>query len=366
MAFIGPNIFCCPSIFTSFSARDWTSLSESFYFTLDSLTCAMHKCRCVRRRGPSSFQFGLDTIRWRWRYAIRRRWGDDTSRSGGTFDGRARTGWLVERRGEEREAGAGPRHCSSTFSWRRGPAASESESARSDFFVYTLLVLPLPLLVAAAQLTRMQQRSTDAIAPRAARPLPHPYDEQGERALWDESSNPRDCPARCDYEARLPGPTLLRRTTAMDIPIPTTSASATRRKKAVTKVEDGASGLSSTAILCAARTHHGAYEDRRRATSGEHYGTSLCTPATGPPATTTRWEIERDGEVYSRSRSHPAPYDDCSRPASYDRILMTGIEIGIGIAYRPTDGADDGYGREEMARRSGSGARASDGGPSTT
>jgi hypothetical protein len=158
MAFIGPNIFCCPSIFTSFSARDWTSLSESFYFTLDSLTCAMHKCRCVRRRGPSSFQFGLDTIRWRWRYAIRRRWGDDTSRSGGTFDGRARTGWLVERRGEEREAGAGPRHCSSTFSWRRGPAASESESARSDFFVYTLLVLPLPLLVAAAQLTRMQQR----------------------------------------------------------------------------------------------------------------------------------------------------------------------------------------------------------------
>jgi hypothetical protein len=72
---------------------------------------------------------------------------------------------------------------------------------------------------------------------------------------------------------------------------------------------------------------------------------SVRIPATGPPATTTRWEIERDGEVYSRSRSHPAPYDDCSRPASYDRILMTGIEIGIGIAYRPTDGADDGYAR---------------------
>jgi hypothetical protein len=50
---------------------------------------AMHNCRCVRRRGPSPFHFGLDTIRWRWRYAIRRRWGDDASCSGGTCDGRA-------------------------------------------------------------------------------------------------------------------------------------------------------------------------------------------------------------------------------------------------------------------------------------
>jgi hypothetical protein len=89
MTFIGPNFFRCPSIFTSFSARDWTSLRESFYFTLDSPTCAMHNCRCVHRRGPSPFHFGLDTIRWRWRYAIRRRWGDDASCSGGTCDGRA-------------------------------------------------------------------------------------------------------------------------------------------------------------------------------------------------------------------------------------------------------------------------------------
>jgi hypothetical protein len=54
--------FCFRSIFTSFSARHWASLRESFYFTLDFPMCAMHNCCCVRRRGPSPFHFGLDTI----------------------------------------------------------------------------------------------------------------------------------------------------------------------------------------------------------------------------------------------------------------------------------------------------------------
>jgi hypothetical protein len=117
MAFIGPNVFRCPSIFTSFSARDRTSLSESFYFTLDSPMCAMHNCRCVRRRGRSPFHFGLDTIRWRWRYAVHCRWDDDAcyASSGGTCecDSRARTGWLVERkrgRSARRELGPGTSH----------------------------------------------------------------------------------------------------------------------------------------------------------------------------------------------------------------------------------------------------------------
>ncbi|KAJ7874593.1 hypothetical protein B0H13DRAFT_1894496 [Mycena leptocephala] len=59
----------------------------------------------------------------------------------------------------------------------------------------------------------------------------------------------------------------------------------------------------------------------------------------------TREEIERDGEVSSRSRSRPAPDDHCSRSDSGDRIMMG---IGIGIADRRTDGADDGYARARM------------------
>jgi hypothetical protein len=47
----------------------------------------------------------------------------------------------------------------------------------------------------------------------------------------------------------------------------------------------------------------------------------------------------------SCTRSRPAPDDHCSRSDSYGRIMMTGIEIGIGIANRRTDGADDGYAR---------------------
>jgi hypothetical protein len=60
MAFIGPNVFRCPSIFTSFSARDWTSLRESF---TPLIPLRVLYCRCVHRRGPSPFHFGLDTIR---------------------------------------------------------------------------------------------------------------------------------------------------------------------------------------------------------------------------------------------------------------------------------------------------------------
>jgi hypothetical protein len=67
--------------------------------------------------------------------------------------GQYETGWLVRRRkgGEEREVAAGARIPSHGVF-----VLPASESARSDSLVCAPLVLPLPPLVAAAQLIQMQ------------------------------------------------------------------------------------------------------------------------------------------------------------------------------------------------------------------
>jgi hypothetical protein len=78
MAFIGPNVFRCPSIITSFSARDWTLLRESFTSHLIPLRvlCTIAAVFVVAVHLP--FILALIPFRSRWRrYAIRRRWGDD-------------------------------------------------------------------------------------------------------------------------------------------------------------------------------------------------------------------------------------------------------------------------------------------------
>jgi hypothetical protein len=63
--------------------RATASPRESSYFTLFDLISFPYHVRLpaaavflLAPRGPFPFHFGLDTIRWRWRYAIRRRWGD--------------------------------------------------------------------------------------------------------------------------------------------------------------------------------------------------------------------------------------------------------------------------------------------------
>jgi hypothetical protein len=106
--------------------------------------------------------------------------------------------------------------------------------------------------------------------------------------------------------------------------------------------------------------------------SGENEGAELAHSHDWP--TRRDYEVrklERDGEVCicALPRALGSLQRLCSRSASYDRIMMAGIEIGIGIANRRTDGADDGYARawtggdgEKERER----VRASDGGPSTT
>ncbi|KAJ7838136.1 hypothetical protein B0H13DRAFT_2677593 [Mycena leptocephala] len=297
--------------------------------------------------------------------------------------------------GEEREAGAGPWPCSSTFSWHRGPEASGS--ARSDSFIYAPLVLPLPLPVAAAQLTRIRRlhgahafvlscdlpfilplpgsgalrmracahsyppeylvplcvsaglahwsvpravraptalrtrREHSVAAPRATSRIrgwapPGLYDKRG-------SAHTRDCPARCDYEVREP---------------------------------ERGYWDPGTAVLCAAHAHRaeetldestvspptpapdGASEDRRCTTRGVNEGAERAHPRDWPACHGYEvWELERDGEecICALPRALGSLRRLCSRSASYDRIMMTGIEIGIGIANRRIDGADDGYAR---------------------
>ncbi|KAJ7872905.1 hypothetical protein B0H13DRAFT_2349288 [Mycena leptocephala] len=59
------------------------------------------------------------------------------------------TGWLVRKGGEKSEATAGARILS------HGVLVQPHPSPPSDSFIYALLVLPLPFLIAAAQLIQM-------------------------------------------------------------------------------------------------------------------------------------------------------------------------------------------------------------------
>jgi hypothetical protein len=98
---------------------------------------------------------------------------------------------------------------------------------------------------------------------------------------------------------------------------------------------------------------------------------SVHIPVIGPPATAMKCRSSTDAmrrciraQLLPRALSSLRRLCLCS--ASYDRIT----KMGIGIADRRTDGADDGYARawtEETVRRSRSwsGARANDGGPCT-
>ncbi|KAJ7893743.1 hypothetical protein B0H13DRAFT_2527391 [Mycena leptocephala] len=230
MPFIGPGVFRFPSIFTSFSTRDWTSLRESFYFILDSPTCAMHNCRC------------------RWYYAIRR-WGDACSGARPLLSVLAhplkildknaaysryrhvlphRTAWYIRGSvhiiGPVRRAGENARH-----------AYHHDCPARCDYEV--------------RELERgYRDPRLDRCSLRCARPgrAEETLDESvvsphiATRAKWCIRGWVRTAGAvpATGARARLPGPLAsVRRTTAMDILIPTTSA--TRRKKAVTKGKEG-------------------------------------------------------------------------------------------------------------------------------
>ncbi|KAJ7872908.1 hypothetical protein B0H13DRAFT_2553117 [Mycena leptocephala] len=362
------------------------------------------------------------------------------------------------RGGEEREAGAGPRHCSSTFSWRRGPEASGS--ARSDIFVDTLLVLLLPLLVAAAQLPRTHlplpgfgvlrlrecahrhppdylvllrisaclahwarwcwgsgstlllyplllfdaqfpvlsspfslpfciypyshhvipqfsgsyfeagtdsrllqlhdvgppcrpcahrtEDSTRAQYRRTARHVAHPRVGAAgpvRRALQDEHMHTHDCPA-CHGSSSAATGTPRR---SVGRRPPSSSRLRARGRRRLGKEGGRASGLSSTAVRCAAHAHCAAETLDESATyrhphprqmvhprmgavrqaGGERGARALSVriPTTGPPAATTRWEVEGDGEgtrARARARLLPAlgflrpDYDDGDRDRDRD------------------------------------------------
>ncbi|KAJ7820040.1 hypothetical protein B0H13DRAFT_2452374 [Mycena leptocephala] len=141
-------------------------------------------------------------------------------------------------------------------------------------------------------------------------------DEQGERALWDESSHHHDCPPATRARAQLPGPlaSLDRYSLRRALPI------VLRRPS--TRVQ-----YRHTAPHC--QVMH----PRMRATSGVNEGAERAHPRD--------WPARRDYEVGDRARwggvfalalALGSLRRLCSRSASYDRIMMTGIGIGIGIA----------------------------------
>ncbi|KAJ7819728.1 hypothetical protein B0H13DRAFT_2378175 [Mycena leptocephala] len=288
MAFIGPNFFCVRSIFTSFSARHsgWASSREFFSFHLISLA-SNAQLPPLLPSSRSSWSISL-AFPFHYRFATI----FDSARVAICILGRYETGWLVrgKRGGEEREVAAGARIPSHGIL-----VLPASESARSDSLVCAPLVLPLPPLY---RRTTPRRAYEDRCASSGL------YDERGQNA---RHAYHHDCPARCDYEDDGHGR-----------PHPDYE-----REDGYEREAGRASGLSSTAVLRA-----------------EALDESAVSPHRAAPR-----ELERDVDVSSRSRSHPAPDDYCSRSDSYDRIMMTGIEIGIGIANRRTDGEEGRYAR---------------------
>ncbi|KAJ7874604.1 hypothetical protein B0H13DRAFT_2669049 [Mycena leptocephala] len=215
------------------------------------------------------------------------------------------TGWLVRGKSARRPP-ALPRITSHGV-W----IVPASESARSDSFAYALLVLPL--LVAVAQLTRMQrQRGAHAhlhrvISSTAARA--NRAEETLTRAQYRRTTPRRAYEDRCTssgpYDER--GRTCAPRTTTTALPAaPTTGGSSS--------VATGTPrwSVGPTAVRCAAHAHRAAETldesaaYRRTGPRGasheslgaydERYGTSLCTTTTAPPATELERGYRHDGE----------------------------------------------------------------------
>jgi hypothetical protein len=88
VAFIGPN-FCCFVPFSLHFLRATGPRCNPFTSHLIPLhvLCTIAAVFVVAVHLP--FILALILFRWRWRYAIRRHWGDDASYSGDTCDGRA-------------------------------------------------------------------------------------------------------------------------------------------------------------------------------------------------------------------------------------------------------------------------------------
>ncbi|KAJ7806840.1 hypothetical protein B0H13DRAFT_2686637 [Mycena leptocephala] len=321
MAFIGPNVFRCPSIFISLLRATGPRCANPFTSHLIPLRvlCTMAALFVVAVHIP----FILALILFA---------GSGVMRSGavGVTMHLARAvpmmvaperGGLWKGRAEEREAGAGPRHCSYTFSWRRGPEASGS--APSDCLCS--LCAPSPALGRrgaahpdAAALydvgtpcrprAHRTEDSTRAQYRRTARHVAHPrVGAAGAVRQAGEHAHPRlACPLRLRGGSSSTATGTLALETAMAILILTTSAT---RKKAVRegrRERERARPLFSVPRALQrpstrAQYRHtappapdGAYEDGRCATSGVNVGAERVHPCD--------WPARRGYEVGDRAR----------------------------------------------------------------